>query len=95
MKITPPAIQARRLSVLALLTPLAFLAACASDSGHPKPDTGHGPGSAVPITLDGNIEEWPTNAALLADDQYIYFHVITASKLIASSIVIGQTPNVA
>lgn len=61
--------------IATLLTSAAFLASCASDPGTPERRPGPVVTANVPVTLDGNIEEWPSEAALLADDRYIYFRV--------------------
>lgn len=54
---------------------IAGLASCASDTGRAKPGSAPVITANVPVTLDGNIEEWPAQAALLADERYIYFRV--------------------
>ncbi|MCC6677598.1 MAG: endonuclease/exonuclease/phosphatase family protein [Phycisphaerales bacterium] len=65
----------RRLAAALLTSAAAFLASCASDPGTPQRRPGPVVTANVPVTLDGNIEEWPSEAALLADDRYIYFRV--------------------
>lgn len=72
---TPPSFR-----WLAPLLSASVFVSCASEPGQGpqrRPGGAGGPvvTANVPVTLDGNIEEWPSEAALLADDRYIYFRV--------------------
>lgn len=60
-------------ALLASTAPL--LMSCTGDGGGAKRGPGPVVTANVPVTLDGNIEEWPSDAALLADERYIYFRV--------------------
>lgn len=70
-----PTFSARLMSSGTAAMALALLASCAAEPGPAKRGPGPVVTANVPVTLDGNIEEWPAGAALLADEQYIYFRV--------------------